>query len=187
MSRLFIVLLITSLFFGCSSLKITYDYDKEVDFTKFKSLTYYGWAKNSDQVLSEYDRQRIEGAFAMEFIERGIQPKQAGGDIVVSLFVIVDQKTGTTAYTNHYGGYAGGYGYYPAWGWGGGYTTTTYHDYDYLEGTLIIDVYEAETKNLIWQGVVAGKMEGNSHSSEENIERTAKEIMKNYPIQPAKR
>jgi len=187
MKKIFIALLISPLFFGCSSTKITFDYDKEVDFTKLKSLSYYGWAENSENAISEYDRQRIEGAFAMEFLDRGIELKQTGGDIVVSLFIVVDQKTGTTAYTNHYGGYMGGYGYYPAWGWGAGYTTTTYHDYDYREGTFIIDVYEAATKNLIWQGVAAGEMDGSSHSSEENIARTAKAIMDNYPIEPVKR
>jgi len=149
-------------------------------------LSYYGWAENSENVLKEFDRQRIEGAFAMEFLERGIQLKQSGGDIVVSLFIVLDQKTGTTAYTNHYGGYGGGWGYYPTWGWGAGYTTTTYHDYDYIDGTLLIDVFDAETKNLIWQGVVSGEMDGNQNMSDENIERVTKELMKNYPIKPVK-
>jgi hypothetical protein len=128
MKKLYPILFLLPFIVSCSSTKFTSDYDKTVDFTKYKSLSYYGWAKDSDKILSQFDKERIEGAFAMEFINRGIELKQSGGDIVVSLFIVVDAKTGRTAHTTHMG--AGGYGY-GGWGWGMGHSQTTYNEYDY--------------------------------------------------------
>ena len=120
--RLFTAMFLSAVLFGCSSTKITSDYDKEADFSKYQDFNYLGWAKQSDQILNDLDRQRIEDAFGREFARRGVKfVEQSEADAMVSLFIVVDQKTSTTAYTDHYGGMGGGYGYggYPAWGWGG--------------------------------------------------------------------
>jgi hypothetical protein len=185
MKKLFPILLLTLFIYGCSSTKFTSDYDKTVDFTKYKTLSYYGWAKDSDKVLNDFDKERIEGAFAMEFINRGIELKESGGDIVVSLFIVIDQKTGATAYTTHMG--TGGYGYGAGWGWGMGYSNTTYNEYDYYVGSLVCDVFDAESKKLVWQGVVSGEIDDNPKSRERNIPRVVQEIMKKYPVKPIKR
>ena len=132
---------------SCTGIKVTSDYDGTVDFTKYKTFEYYGWAEESDKILNRFDKERLEKAFGAEFAKRGLQYVQSDGDMVVSLFVVVDQKTSTTAYTNNYG--MGGYGYGAGWGWYGGYgamgmgqSTTTYSEKDYLEGTLVVDVFD---------------------------------------------
>jgi hypothetical protein len=182
MKKIFPLILFCIAMFSCSTVKFTSDYDKEVDFTKFKTLSYYGWAKDSDKILNEFDKQRIEGAFAAEFMNRGIELKQTGGDMVVSLFIVIDQKTGTRAYTTHLG--TGGWGYGPGWGWGMGYSTTNYQQFDYLVGTLVCDVFDAETKKLAWQGVVSGDIDENPNNRERNIPRVVRELMKRYPVKP---
>jgi hypothetical protein len=171
---------------SCSDTTFRSDYDKTVDFTQYKTLSYYGWAKDSDKILNQFDKERIEGAFATEFMNRGMDFKQTGGDITVSLFIVMDQKTGATAYTTHmgYGGY-GGYGY-PGWGWGMGASSTTYNEYDYYVGTLVCDVFDTESKKLVWQGVVSGEIDDNPKSRERNIPRVVQEIMKKYPVKPIK-
>jgi hypothetical protein len=69
-----------------------------------------GELKLSDDLIVLGFRMTLEG--------HGNYLVKNNGDMVVSLFVVVDQKTSTTAYTNHYG--MGGYGYGPRWGWYGG-------------------------------------------------------------------
>ena len=66
------------------SLTVTSDYDKTVDFTQFKTYSYYGWADNSDKILTPFDKERIEKAFADEFNNRGINFQKEGGDLVVA-------------------------------------------------------------------------------------------------------
>lgn len=183
-STLFLIGLILG---SCSSIKITSDYDKTADFNKYKDFYYLGWAEESDKILNDLEKDRIEKAFAAEFRNRGISFVGASeADAAVSLFIVVDQKTGTTAYTNHYGGYGYGGRMYPGWGWGGGYSTTSYHEYDYLVGTLIVDVFDAETKELVWQGVSSGTISDNPQKREANIPRVAKAMMAKYPIAPNK-
>jgi len=190
--RTLIILLFASLIISsCSSIKITSDKDGSYDFSKVKTLSYYGWTKESDKILNQFDKERIEKSFATEFRNRGINIIDRDGDIIVSLYIVVDQKTGTTAYTNHYGGggpygWYGGYGYGAGWGWGMGYSTTSYHEYDYLVGTLVCDVFDSKSKNLVWQGVVSGEINENPKDRERNIPRVVKELMKRFPVQPTK-
>ncbi|PYR70842.1 MAG: hypothetical protein DMF87_17325 [Acidobacteria bacterium] len=45
-----------------------------------------------------------------------------------------------------------GFGY-GAW-WGGGSYTTSVHTY--VQGTLIVDLYDAKTKKMVWRGTATG-------------------------------
>jgi hypothetical protein len=38
---------------ACSILQVTSDYDKETDFSQYKTFEYYGWAEESDKVLNQ--------------------------------------------------------------------------------------------------------------------------------------
>lgn len=186
MKKLLLYSITLALFASCSSVKFTSDYDGDIDFTQHKTLSYYGWTEESDKILNKFEKERIEKAFGDEFEKRGITYAERDGDIIVSLFIVVDQKKGATAYTNHYGGGGpygyGGYGYGAGWGWGMGYSTTSYNEYDYYVGTLVCDVFDSKTKKLIWQGVVTGEIDDNPKTREKNTPRVVKELMKRYPV-----
>jgi hypothetical protein len=191
MKNLIIAVLAVIAVSSCSSIKITSDKDGSVDFDQHKTLSYYGWQEESDKILNRFEKERIEKAFGEEFRKRGFTLVERNGDIIVSLFIVVDQKRGTTAYTNHYGGggpygYYGGYGYGAGWGWGMGYSSTSYQEYEYNVGTLVCDVFDSKTKKLIWQGVVSGEIDENPKTRERNTPRVVKELMKRYPKQPLK-
>ncbi len=180
---LWMVTLVVILLAGCSpKLTVSYDYDKEADFTQYNTYSYYGWAKGSDQILNRFDQERIEDAVAVELAARGLKYVEEGGDLTVSLFIQFDQKSGVTAYTDNYGGSPYGYRYGPGWGWGYGYSSTSYHEYDYVVGTLVIDVFDHQAKELIWQGVGSKTIDDNPNSREENVQRAVKSIMFNYPV-----
>ena len=67
-----------------------------------------------------------------------------------------------------------------------GYSSTSYHEYEYNVGTLVCDVFDYKTKKLIWQGVVSGEIDDNPKTRERNMPRVIKELMKRYPKQPLK-
>jgi hypothetical protein len=184
MKNLILFVGILAIFSACSSIKVTSDYDKNADFSKYKTFEYYGWAEESDKILNQFDKERLEKSFAAEFAKRDLQLVKENGDMVVSLFIVVDQKTSVTAYTDHYGA---GWGYGARWGWYGGYggpSTTTYSEEDYLEGTLVVDVFDKAQKTLIWQGVGQKTVEENPKKRERSIAYTAESIMKPFPIKP---
>jgi len=177
---------------ACSSVKITSDKDPGVDFSKFKTYSYYGWAENSDQMVNDLDKRRIESAFGEEFSKRGLRYVEEGGDVIAVLFIITQQKVQTTATTTgtgmgmDYGGYGGYHGYGPGYGWGGGmnYSTTTYSDHEYTVGTLIIDLYDSKGEQLIFEASASGTIEDNPKGREDRINRVAAEIMAEYPVAP---
>ncbi len=189
MKNLLLFSFIGMLFVSCSSLKVTSDYDKTVDFTQYKSLTYYGWAQDSDKLLSRFDKERIEEAAGNEFKKRGIDIVESGGDLIVTLFVVTEDKTQVSANTTNmggYGGYGGYYDYGPGWGYGGGMSTTTYSEYEYTTGTLAISVYDAKAEKLIWEGIGQGTVDDNPQSREQNIPTDIAKIMASYPVKPSK-
>lgn len=188
-----IAFLATIIFLGsCSSLTVTSDYDKTVDFTKYKTYSYHGWAKDSDRILTPFDKDRIESAFKREFDSRGLEFVKEGGELVVALFIVTEQKTEQVANTTNMGGYAGWgyggyYGYGPGWGWGSpmmGTSVTTISNYDYTVGTLVCDVFDAEEKKLIWEGVGSGTIEENPKNREQRINKSVNSIMYQYPVKP---
>jgi len=185
------------IFSSCaSSIKVSSQYDHEVDFNQYKTYSYLGWSNNSGDLMNDFDKRRVEAAFAYEFENRGMKYVETGGDVEISLFLVTEQKTATTAYTNHYGaggpsgyGYGGGYGGYyygSAWGWGGGYSSTSYHEYDYTQGTLVCDVFDAKEKKLVWQSVGSGTVDDDSSSRDKGIPKAVAKIMSGYPVQPIK-
>jgi len=175
-----------------SSISVTSDYDKSADFSKYKTFTYYGWADNSDQLLTDFDKGRIETAFQSEFARRGMTVNQNSGDAIVSLYIVVEQKTSFNSYTDHYN--TGMYGgmYDPIYGYGygrmgmgmGGSSTTTTTQHDYEVGTLIVDVFDAQTKKQVWQGIGKGTISENKSKREERIIKAVAKIMESYPVQP---
>jgi len=172
---------------GCSpKISVSSDYDKETDFTKFNTYSFYGWAKESDKVINEINQQRFERAVAGELKKRGLEFVENGGELILSLFIVFDQKKGVTAYTDHYRGPMG-YHYGPGWGWGYGYSATTYHEYDYLVGTLVIDIFDHSRKELIWQGVGSQTVDDNPNNRDCGIKRAVKAIMTKYPVKPGKK
>jgi hypothetical protein len=186
MKNLFIALLAGILLSSCSGLTVMSDLDKTVDFNQFKTFEYYGWTDNSDQLLNRFDKERIEEAFGNEFRSRDLSIVEKGqGELIVSLYIVTQQKTQTTANTTSMGGYGGHYGYGPGYGWGGGHSTTTYNEYDYTEGSLLVSVYDAKKEQLIWESVGKGTINENPKNREASIPKAVAQIMKEYPVAPA--
>lgn len=187
MKNLFYFLLIILMFSSCSSIKVVTDYDKSVDFSQYKTFEYYGWAEESDKILNRFDRERIEQAFGQEFATRGLSYVKENGDLIVTLFIVVEQKTQQTANTTYQGGYGyygRYYGYGPGYSWGPSYSTTTISEYDYQVGTLVCDVFDAKDKKLIWEGIGKGTVDENPDNRDRNIPKAVKAIMAQYPVQP---
>ena len=70
-------------------------------------------------------------------------------------------------------GWGGPYG----WGWGMNRTWTS----EYNRGSLIIDIVDAKTNKLVWQGVGSGINVDSPKSKQKQIPAIVTEMMANYP------
>ncbi len=190
MKKLFLSLFILAFITSCTSVKITNNKDKDVDFDQFKTYSFYPWDKQNDEVVNEYDKLTILGSIKNEMNKRGYKFVEKGGDLIISVFVIVQEESSYQAYTNHYaGGWNYGYaGYYGnGWGvgyYGPGYNSTTIKSVSYNKGTLIIDIFRSSDKKQIWQGIASGKMTENLDKRDRRLPMTISQVFRRYPVTP---
>lgn len=188
MKKLFFVALVALIAASCSSLKLTVNMDSSLPFDSYKTYSYLGWDTASTHINKYYQRE-IEYAFAEEFALRGMTFDSSGkGDIVISLFLVIDVEKQTTAYSNYYSPY--GYAQ-PGWGWGYGYRPgypysyggVVYEENNYYYGTLVCDVFDSSTKKLAWQGVASKAINPGSKNKAESIKLVISRLMREYPKQ----
>ena len=167
-----------------SAQKVTTDMDDTYDFSKIKTWEWIGFQEGSTE-LNDLDRKRMGDAFLSEFNERKMVYQQEDADVAISIFIVVSKETSTTAYTNYYGGsgYRHGRG---GRGWGGGHASTTYTESDYLQGTLVLDVFDVKSQELIWQGVASGVVKEKPEKREKSIPKTVGKLMKKFPVAKVK-
>lgn len=202
MKKIVSILLTGFVLFSCKTLTVINDLDRSIDFSKYKTIEFYGWtdSKIGNGSGGSFFKNRIEKELQAEFLKRGIETVKKGeGDMIISLFVVSEKKTESYANTSTsypgvgmgvYGGYGYGryYGYGPGYGWGAGYgqSTTTYTEHDYSEGTLIVSAYDASKQELIWETIASKSIDRDSKNPEEEIKKAVAKIMTTYPVQPVK-
>jgi hypothetical protein len=179
MKTLFYALLIFAVV-ACSSVTTSFDYDKSVDFSKYKTYAYTEHTQKFPEINS-LDRDRVLAAIDTEMTKRGYTKSEGTSDVLVDVFVKTEEEmTATATNTGAYGRW--GYGY----GMGGG---TTYVDYNkYTKGTLFISLVDRSTEKIAWQGRGSKTLNENvkPEKKEANIKSAITAIFMKYPKTAAK-
>ncbi|QHI36782.1 hypothetical protein IMCC3317_21520 [Kordia antarctica] len=164
------LLLITS----CVSVRVVSDYDKEANFTSYKTFAFYKTGIDLVEI-SDLDKKRILRAIEKEMLAKGFV-KSDNPDLLVNIQTKANKRININ--NNAYFGY--GWGFRP-WFWGGGnqfnsVSTST-------EGVLYIDLIDTKQKELIWQGRGAGSLNVNRSMEKKDarVQEFVAEIMKEYP------
>jgi len=165
-----VVISITS----CSSVKVVYDYDKQVDFTKYK--TYAFTEEVAKLPVDDLNRGRLITAVETELAAKGFT-KSDNPDVLIDMHITAKKRTEAVANTS------GGYGRYGRYGYGGGFSTTTVDYNEYLDGTLLINMVDKSTEKIAWQGRGTKTIDEDASASkrEQNINYAVKQIFTNYP------
>ena len=103
---------------SCTSVNVYSDYDKETDFSEFKTYAFY--KKGIDKVeISDLDKKRILRAIEKELKLKGLVPSE-NPDLLVNIFTKSREKIDVYN-NNYYGWYPWYYGYGYGYGYGPGY------------------------------------------------------------------
>jgi hypothetical protein len=156
---------------SCSSVRVTADYDTATDFSKYKTFAFY--KKGIDKAeISDLDKRRILKAVESELLSKGFT-KSENPDVLVNIFTKSRQKVNIYSDRHFY------HGWHP-WYYGPNFGM---HISKYTEGTLFIDLIDAEKKELAWQGIGSGALTrtGDVAKKEERIKEFVAEIMAKYP------
>jgi hypothetical protein len=173
MKKYLILFLLTGTM-ACASVKIVHDYDREVDFSQYK--TYSLTQDDLNTVVSEFNRERILNAMETELASKGLT-KSEDADLLVNAHI--KSKEGVEAVATTSGGYG-------AYGWHRGNSSTYVNYEEYTVGSLFITLADAATETIIWQGAGTKTIEegDSAKKREKTINYAVKQILMNYP--PAK-
>ena len=167
-----------------------------VDFSKYHT---YDWAKtevksaNSQNPIynSSLNDEMIQGAISKELAQRGIQQVQgkARPDFYLTYHLYIEEaertipNPPTPGYAYPYNMMYRGrfmpinYGYwYTSPSYNTGYSTETFN-----EGTMILDVVDAKSHNLVWRGSMADAVSDPARIGPE-FSKSAREILEKFPV-----
>jgi len=159
-------------------LKVTTDYDRKADFSKYKTFSLYV-PEEKNETISQLNRSRIESAVKAEMVKKGLQEANTDPDVLVNVVTVIKNEKQVMANTNYYG-YGG---YYRPYGWGGGMGSgyTTYNVADYKDGSLIIEVIDADTKSLVWEGIGNQEIDKPMENPDQQIQGIVAKILAGFP------
>ena len=167
---------------GCSTSVIKSDFDKDVDFSKFNSFNWMAQSQTGNTDHPSHNSlvgNRIKNAVDKELTSKGFQKDADGNpDFNVMYYLTVKEKVDVSS--SGYGypwGYGYGYGYRYGYGYGGIYT------FEYDEGTLILDVIDPETNQLVWRGWYVDALKDGDKINDEKIALAVNHVLKDFPPQ----
>ena len=147
------------------------DFDHQANFSQYKT---YSW-QEIKPANSLWDA-RIKSAVDAQLAAKGWTQVASGGDVAV---VAIKTSQTQRSLQTFYDGFGGG------WGWrrfgGGGFGEATTTEQDYKEGTLVIDLYDAKNKQLIWRGSAEDMLSSKAEKNEKNLEKGVAKMFKKFP------
>ncbi|MGE8340443.1 MAG: DUF4136 domain-containing protein [Flavobacterium sp.] len=173
--------LFLGLFYSCSpTVKVTTDYDHSANFSEYKTFAVYDLKAQQGQV-NQLNVDRVAKAIRNEMLAKGFT-ESSNPDLKVNAVSILKNKTQVTADTNFYG-YGGMYRPYGYWGGGAmmGGGSTTFNTYDYVDGSLVIDIVSTKTDKLVWQGIGNAEIDSKPDNPEQFINDAIKKILTGFP------
>ena len=138
---------------GCSTLKVTSDFNPNTDFTRLKT---YGWLHSIDQpsenvrINNDFVRGAVREAVEEALGEKGfVKTDRDSADFVITWFGAIETKLKVENINHFYAPYGYGTLYRdPYWNSNPSIASTT----EYEEGSLVFDFIDPQKQSLIWRG-----------------------------------
>jgi hypothetical protein len=168
---------LTVLLTGCASKpKIYINQNPSADFGQYHTFGFQDQLGTDGEQYSSLASGYLIAATVREMTARGYT-ESADPDLIVNFSIKGEEKIRTTQ-TPTSGGY---YGYrgYGAWGGYGGYETRVTQ---YTEGTVNLDLVDASKQQLVWEGVIVGKVTDEVRENLQQVcDEVVTELLSSYP------
>jgi hypothetical protein len=176
-SALLLILALTETACGGGT-EFTSDWDPGADMTGYRT---YAWAQRTDagrenaRVYNAVTETRVKSAVNKALEARGYERVVAAAnpDFMVAWHGAIEGKVAFTTVNRYYG-----YG----WGWYGyGSSSTRAEGWD--EGTLVLDIVDAASNQLVWRGTAAGELQRDIPREERQarLDAGAERLLRTFP------
>jgi hypothetical protein len=145
--------------------QVSVNYNHSASFAQYHT---YAWGSNNsneikNSILAQVAQQDIENAMS----HKGLQkvPESQNPDLVLTANGGMRQTTS-----------------YSAWGMrgiGGGMGGISPEQN--VEGTMIVDLYDAKTQSLIWRGIAQDTLNNNGNKNQQMVEKAVQKMFKQWP------
>jgi hypothetical protein len=144
------------------------DYSKGTDFTQYKTFMWIKEPKTTDPLM----RQRVIDDINSALTARGLQLVTSNADLGIAAHTATKEERTLNTF---YDGFGGG------WRWGGGFGSATTMVDTYEVGSLVVDVFDAKTKEAIWRGTSSKTLSDNPQKNADNLNKAVVKMFKNFP------
>jgi hypothetical protein len=145
---------------------VTTDYDRDVKFSHYRIYS-WGKVKTTDGIWDE----RVKSAVDSQLAAKGWTEVESGGDVVVTARgTIQDQQELDTFYE--------GFGGWRRFGGLGDATTTVE---TFKVGTLIVEMFDGQSKKLIWRATATNTLSDEPDKNIKPLDNNVKKMFQHFP------
>ncbi|MFO7889052.1 MAG: DUF4136 domain-containing protein [bacterium] len=168
-----LVFLLMIIFISCSTVRVSVNYDKSVNFNSFKTYSLVKTPPSKERrkgsIRNPLLKKDILNQIKSIFSEKGYTEARTKekADFLVIFYTNIQNRKNWVPPT------------YRTGRWGRVWRTRPGQVVRYKEGTLVIDIVDNQQKELAWQGV--GKDVLDRANPEKNFVNSAREILKDFP------
>ena len=153
------------------SIKTATDYNRNVRFSNYHSFSILKGNSSGNPLMDQRATADVESALTSK---GWIEVPEGEGQTAVVIHAATRTKHTDEAF---YAGWGG-------WRWGGFGDTTTFVG-DYKVGTLVVDIFDANTKRAIWHGFASDALSDSAKSNAQATEEAVDKLFRNFPGAPA--
>ena len=177
---------------GCSNQpSFTVDYADDADFSSFRSYRWYDDIHGSE--LAEYRQYNSSDKRVRTYVDRELkahglrESTTERADVWVNYHISKEQQMRIDSFSRypsagmHGGVGVGTYGSAVSLGYSSGPSVRTYK-----EGTVVLDIIDARSSNIVWRGIAEGRLKENLSINDKNrvASEVAAELLADFPPRP---
>lgn len=150
---------------------VSTDYDHHADFSRYHTYSWIG-VKAGNSLWQD----RITSAVDSQLAAKGWTKTNSGGDASVSAFGRTSEQENLQTF----------YDGFPGWGWRGwaGMGTATTTAIPERVGNLTIDIFDGNSKQLVWRGDASEILSEKPDKNDKKLEKTVVDMFKHFPPSP---
>jgi hypothetical protein len=162
--------------------QVNTDFDQNADFGKYKTFAYTVCMRIENPLIDK----RIVAGLENAVVLKGLTKAERDPDVIVTYHsstatdVAIDTNTWGYGYGSGWRWGHGRYGYGGS-GFGGGPLGTTTTTRTYTKGTLVVDIWDARTKQLVWRGTAVDTVSDDPKKNDRNVQKALEKLFKKYP------
>jgi len=158
---------------SASAQKLFIDYDHKAPFSDYRTYKWLRKPQSPDPFMAD----RIVEAVNAQLSARGWHESRDQADVGITANVATRRARTVERF------YSGAPGWGWRWRWRPGYVTTTVNSYPM--GSLVIDIFDAKDKGIVWRGAATQALSANPDKNTKKLSKAVEKLFKKFPPQTA--